>query len=100
MVIRRVGVLSLAKISAALRGAMGLILGILFALASLLGGAESQVARDVVAPKIITMLFGFGAIVAMPLLYLIAGFLIGGVSAFVYNFFARLAGGLELEVDG
>jgi hypothetical protein len=100
MVIRRIGVLSLAKISAALHGAIGLILGIFFALASLLGGALGQAAREAAAPEIIAVLFGFGAIVFMPFLYAIMGFLVGVVSAFVYNSVAKLAGGLVLEIDG
>jgi hypothetical protein len=100
MVIRRIGVLSLAKISAALHGAIGLILGVFFALASVLGGAIGQAARDAAVPQIVAMLFGFGAIVFMPILYAIMGFLIGVVSAFVFNLVARLAGGLELEIDG
>lgn len=100
MVIRRIGVLSLAKISAVLHGTMGLIFGIIFALASLLGGAFGQAARDAAAPKIISVLFGFGAILLMPLLYAIVGFLIGVVSALVYNFVAKATGGLELETDG
>lgn len=84
MVIRRIGVLSLAKISAALHG----------------GGALGQAAREAAAPEIIAVLFGFGAIVFMPFLYAIMGFLVGVVSAFVYNSVAKLAGGLVLEIDG
>jgi hypothetical protein len=36
----------------------------------------------------------------MPFLYAIMGFLVGVVSAFVYNSVAKLAGGLVLEIDG
>jgi hypothetical protein len=99
MVIRRIGVLSLAKIFAAVYGALGLILGIIFALASLLGGAMGQAARDAAAPAIISVLFGFGAILFMPLLYAAMGFVAGVVSALVYNFVAKLTGGVELEID-
>ncbi len=99
MVIRRIGVLSMGKISAALYGAMGLIFGILFALATLLGGTMGQAGREATAPALISAPFGYGAIVFMPLLYAIIGFLFGVVLAFIYNLVANAAGGLELEID-
>jgi hypothetical protein len=100
MVIRRIGVLSLAKISAAIHGAIGLILGAIFALASLLGGALGQAMGEAAAPRIVAVLFGFGAILFLPLLYAAMGFLMGALGAFVFNAVARVAGGLELEIDG
>ena len=77
--------LSLAKISAAIHGAIGLLLGIFFALASLLGGALGQAGRDAAVPQIVATLFGFGAVVLFPVLYAVMGFLFGALTAFVYN---------------
>jgi hypothetical protein len=99
MVIRRIGVLSLAKMSAAIHGAIGLVLGAFFALASLLGGAIGQAMGDAAAPRIVAMLFGFGAIIFLPLLYGAMGFVMGALGAFVFNVVAKLAGGLELEIE-
>jgi hypothetical protein len=99
MVIRRIGVLSLGKISAAIHGAIGLVLGVIFALASLIGGAMGQAARDASVPPALSMLFGFAAIIFMPLIYAVLGFVIGILSAFVYNAVAKLAGGVELDVE-
>lgn len=98
MMIRKIGVLSLAKIVGAIYCAMGLILGLLFSIATLFGGVASELARETAIPKSIAMIFGFGAIIAMPILYGILGFLMGAFAAFVYNIVAGVAGGLELEL--
>lgn len=98
MVIRRFGVLSVAKIAAVLYGLMGLIFGALFSLMSLVGVMASAGAGN--EDAIFGMLFGVGAVVIMPIFYGVIGGIFAAISAALYNLVAGFVGGIELEVDG
>lgn len=45
------------------------------------------------------MLFGVGAIIALPVFYGIMGFIGGIIMALLYNFTTGVIGGLEVEVE-
>ncbi|HVL67976.1 MAG TPA: hypothetical protein VM364_12000 [Vicinamibacterales bacterium] len=95
MVIRRVGVLSVAKMYAAISAAMGLLFGVFLALASLVGvslGEEGQ-------PAFVGVMFGAGAVVALPLFYGAMGFVMGAIGAAIYNLFAGVVGGVSIDVE-
>jgi len=99
MVIRRVGVVSAAKISGVLYAAMGLIFGLIVALissagAGILAATQSQGSQGWLGP-----IFVIGAIVFLPILYGVIGLIAGAISAALYNLFSGLVGGLELEVQ-
>ena len=99
MVIRRIGVLSAAKIGGILGVVIGLLLGILFFLASSLGSAGMAQLQD--AEPGAAYLAGMGAlaIVVMPILYGVFGFIGGAIQAFIYNIAARFVGGLVVDAD-
>lgn len=97
MIIRRIGVLSAAKISAALYAAIGLIAGVFISLASLVGAAAALGGDS--AGGALGALFGVGAIVLLPLFYGAMGFIAGVISAFIYNVVAGVVGGIELDVE-
>ena len=102
MKLNRIGIGSAAKLSGAMYGAVGLIFGVIFGLASLFGmGLASQFAADSAEapPAFLGPLFGVGAIILFPLLYGVMGLVIGAVSAALYNLFARMVGGLEVELQ-
>jgi hypothetical protein len=102
MKLNRIGIGSAAKLSGAMYGAMGLIFGLIFGLFSLFGmGLASQFAEDTAEapPAFLGPLFGVGAIVFFPLFYGVLGLVIGAVSAALYNLFARLVGGLEVDLE-
>ncbi|MDA0206992.1 MAG: hypothetical protein O3A53_10725 [Acidobacteria bacterium] len=96
MVIQRIGVLSLGKIVGALYGGLGLIAGAFLTLFSFFGFVFSV--ADGIGQQDISMLFGMGAILFIPLLYGTLGFIVGILAAAIYNFAAGVVGGLELEV--
>jgi hypothetical protein len=96
MVIRRVGVLSVAKVAGLLYGAMGLLFGACIALFSLAG---ATVAADEEFPAFFGLLFGMGAVVFLPILYGILGFLFIGLLAALYNFVAGMTGGVVVDVE-
>jgi hypothetical protein len=87
-----IGVLSCAKLSAVVQGAVGVIVGIIFVLAGLLGSA--------IAPFGAKMgLVGFiAAAVAITVCYAIIGFIAGAIGSAIYNWAANAMGGLELEL--
>lgn len=93
--LKRVGVVSLAKIMGCLYALIGLIVGAVFSLFSLVG----VVAADTGGDRVAAMLFGAGAVIIFPLMYGILGFISGLLIAALYNVCASAVGGLEIELD-
>lgn len=90
-VIKRIGILSLAKLMAIISAFFGLIIGIIIAfVAGVIGtfGGMPLWFRGI----------GLGAIVLFPLAYGAIGFVYGAIIAALYNAAARIVGGLELEI--
>jgi len=97
MVLKSVGVLSAEKIMGVLGAFGGLIGGAFMALISLLGGVVQQGGHGNAA--IPALFVGVGAIVFLPILYGIFGFIGGMIYALLYNLAAGVIGGLELEIE-
>jgi predicted membrane-bound spermidine synthase len=101
MVIRHVGVWSVSRLYGALSAAMGLLIGACFALVTTLGGMVSSI-RDsgsVLTSGGVGAMFGVGAIIVFPLLYGVLGLVGGAIAAALYNLFAGMFGGIELETE-
>lgn len=94
MKIKKVGVLSLAKIIGFLYAVIGLVIGIIFSLISLIGLFMDS--GSATRPEII---FGVVAFVVIPVLYGVGGFLGGLLTAYLYNLFSKWVGGIEIEVE-
>jgi len=100
--INKIGVLSSAKIQGATCFVLGLIIGVIYGAfiilysligASLVGGdAKMAVGGGGVVIGVIVM-------IAFPIFYGIMGFVFGALGAFLYNIFARMIGGIEMEVE-
>lgn len=95
MIVRRVGPLSFARVMGMLYALMGLMLGACISLFSFIGSAFSP--RDM--PGGMGILFGVGAIVALPIFYGLVGFIFSLVGAALYNLVASWVGGVELDVQ-
>jgi len=92
----RIGPLSLARISGVLYAGFGLLFSAIMALvtlAAIIGGAERFGAG------MSTALGGVLFIVLAPVIYGSLGFVIGLISALLYNFLAKIFGGIELDFD-
>jgi len=98
MVIRQIGVGSLAKILAALYAFWGFIFGAILALAAMVG-AGIGAANDNAMPVWFGGIFGVGAIIILPILYGIFGALGGALTAVMYNVVAGMVGGLVVETE-
>ncbi len=91
--VRKIGVLSLGKITGVIYAIMGLIIGAVITLTSLTVGSMMY------GQEAGGMLFGAGAIIALPIFYGVLGFIGGVITALVFNAVTGIIGGLELEVE-
>jgi hypothetical protein len=101
MVIRHVGVWSVSRLYGALSAAFGLLMGVCFALVAMLGGMAGAM-RDSgtgIGSSGPFAVFGVGAIILFPLFYGLLGLLGGAIGAVLYNLFAGMLGGIELETE-
>ena len=96
MVIRRVGIWSVARIYGALSGGMGLLIGIVLAVLSAVG---LSLADNSDAPPFLGALFGVGAVVILPIVYGVLGIVTGAIGAAMYNLLAGVVGGVTVDVE-
>jgi hypothetical protein len=94
MILRRVGILSLGKFMGCLSGLMGLLIGAVFSLVSLLGFAAQNEGRTGWF-----MVLGVASIIGFPLFYGLVGFLGGIIYGAIFNIVASLVGGIEIELS-
>ena len=87
----RIGPWSMGKIQAILGALFGLIIGFFMALFMIVIGLISR------EPAMAFV--GIGYFIGMPIVYLISGFILGPLLAWLYNVVAGWVGGLELEFE-
>ena len=92
MVIRRIGPLSAAKISGLLYALMGIVLGAFISIFAVVGAMPKD-------DGLAGLMFGMGAIIALPIFYGILGFVMTLIAAALYNLVARLIGGIEIDLQ-
>jgi len=92
MLVKSVRPLSLAKILAFIFGFIGLILGALTSVLTLLG--VSLVKTSDTGPE---SLAGILAVVILPPIYALIGFIVGVINAALFNVAAGWMGGLEMK---
>jgi hypothetical protein len=104
MVIRKIGVLSCGKVSGALYALAGLLIGACVALFSLVGAGAMMAAQNEAGTGsggmggMFGAIFGVGAIIFLPLVYGILGFIGGLITALLYNLVAGFVGGIEVDL--
>jgi hypothetical protein len=74
---------------------VGLIIGFFFSLIGVLQGLFLQ-GTDLGGAAAFGFLFGIGAIIFMPIMYGVMGFVGGALGAFIYNLVSGAVGGMEL----
>jgi len=95
MVVKSVGVASVAKMYGAISAGVGLLIGVCIALASLVGATFA----DTTEGAMFAPIFGVGAVVIMPILYGVMGAIGGAIGAILYNVFAGMVGGVALNIE-
>jgi len=96
MRLNKVGVLSAGKVSGLLYALLGLIVGAIFALLSLVGAGAALGGEE--GGAALGFLFGVGAIIFLPIFYGIMGFVGGMIMAALFNLVAGISGGLEVDI--
>jgi hypothetical protein len=101
MVVKRVGVFSIAKMQALIGFIIGLIVGVLYGVIFIIGGAVTMTQSSSSAGPGGAMMIGMGVgfMIGLPILYSIFSFIFGAIFAWVYNISARFVGGVELELE-
>lgn len=92
-ILKSVGVMSFAKIMGLIYGCLGLIFVpffLLFAVAGSMAGQDKLPFAGI---------FGILFAILMPIFYGAMGFVMGAISALLYNVIAKSVGGLELELE-
>ena len=99
--LKRIDPLSLAKIVALLMVIVGLFLGIFYAiiLGPYIVNLDPNAAAELEAAGIAGGMFTPWAIIIMPIVYGVMGFLAGLIGAWLYNMFARGIGGVKLDLS-
>ncbi len=99
--INKLGVLSIAKMYALVMLAISLIFAVPIGLIMMVSSASMMGSRDAGIGAL-----GGGGIVGglfitifLPVLYGAMGFVFGAIGAFIYNLFAGIVGGVEIEVE-
>ncbi|MEM4598829.1 MAG: hypothetical protein QW400_04040 [Candidatus Diapherotrites archaeon] len=96
-VLRKIGVLSCAKVMAVLYAILYFIAGLFMALGfGLLGAATGGI-----SPEAGGTLAGLGilSVIIFPIIGLISGFIAGAIIAFLYNLIVGIIGGIEIELQ-
>lgn len=103
--IKKLGVLSVAKIYAVMMFIFSLLIfvpyGLIIIIISLIGGigAGSQDGALGIAFGGSGIVMGIVIMIVFPIMYAIFGFIGGALSALVYNVLAGFVGGIEIEVE-
>jgi hypothetical protein len=95
MVVKSLGVVSVGKMYGAITAAMGLLFGIGIALFSVLGAGLA----DSTESAILGPVLGVGAVIVLPIFYGVLGFIGGVIGAVLYNVFAAMVGGVEIQTE-
>jgi ABC-type sulfate transport system permease subunit len=117
-ILKRVGIWSLAKFQAIAMGVIGLMLGILLAVAITISG---YIATDMISSNLggnsITGGYDVGSLVnvagiqagfttaamytliATPILFALMGLISGFITALLYNLVARISSGIKMDLD-
>ena len=98
MIVKSVGLFSLAKILGIIYAFFGFIAGLFFSFFALIGALVGSNFADSPEP-LVGIFFGVGSVILFPILYGVLGFIGGIITAGIYNLTARWVGGLEIELE-
>ena len=94
--IRSVGAIRCATVFAVLYAFLGLIEALFFI--PMLALSPPSSAPNAIPPAM-KPLFGVGALIILPILFAIAGFIGGVILALLYNLVTRWTGGLQIQIE-
>lgn len=103
MRVKRVGVLSFAKMLGVVWACLGLIIGVIYGLIFMVFGAALMASggrgNEAAVGGVSGIVVGLVMMVGIPIFYGVMGFIGGAISAVVYNVAAGFVGGVELGLE-
>ncbi|MBI5835717.1 MAG: hypothetical protein HZB25_00600 [Candidatus Eisenbacteria bacterium] len=99
MVLKRINVVSAARISGVMGACAGLVVGGVVSVSMIVGTSFSLLSRGTSGFGGEVMTLGVFAVLGLPLMYGILGCIYGLVGSAVYNFLAPRVGGLEVDME-
>jgi hypothetical protein len=98
---KKVKVVALAKFQSILGGMLGLLAGIIYSFGGLIIDvliSMGWITSNETPGLSIGSVLAFGALFAMPIIAALIGLVIGIIEAVLFNIFARLIGGIEINL--
>ena len=97
--IQSIPVMPFAMMYACISAAIGLIMGIFFALffGAIVASVPTQTTPELGIGGLLSIFFGLGAIIVVPIVSFIGGLISGGLTALLYNFLAPRIGGIKVR---
>ena len=95
MTINRIAPLPAGKLVGSLYAVLGLLIGALISVIAMAGGMAA--AESNLGP--LSILFGVGAIIILPIFYGCLGAIMTMLVAVIYNTVAKVVGGIEVDVS-
>ena len=106
MMVKRIGVLSAAKMYSLVGFGIGLIIGVIYGLIVMMFGAAMMMSSSGTSSSgagagagASGFIIGLLIMVGFPILYGVMSFIAGAIGGLIYNVAARIAGGIELELE-
>lgn len=104
MMVRSVGVFSIAKIEGFLMFIVGLFIGVIYGLIFMIFGATITASiAERGGPQVLggagTIVVGVLIMIGFPILYGLMGFIGGAIGGLIYNIAAGVVGGIKLELE-
>lgn len=95
--VRKIGAGSVAKVFGLMYAIMGLLLGAIISVASMLGAAIGASQGEDAA--VLGIFFGVGAVIILPIVYGGLGAIFGAIGALIYNVLAGIVGGFSIDLE-
>jgi hypothetical protein len=101
MQVKRVGMLSYAKMMAVTNAAFGLIIGVIYGLFIMIFGAALMAGggRNATGGGVGVVIVGLLVMIGVPLFSAVVGFIAGVIGAGIYNVAAGFVGGIEIDLE-
>ena len=100
--VKKIEMLSFGKLQAIIMLIVGLLAGIVYSFGGLIIDifvSLSWITSSETPGLSYGTVLAFGALIGMPLIFAIFGFIFGLIEAFIYNLVARWFGGIEIKLE-